>query len=292
MQMKFTYLTLFPEIIEVFFQNSIMKHAVEKGLVEYSVVQLRNFATNSPYHACDDAPYGGGPGMLLKGEPLAKALDSMAASRKFCVYPSPSGYPLRQKIAQALSTLGQVSNQVFVEQLRNSAEILRDFHCPKLSAASGPETGIEPEIIFICGRYEGIDQRIIDQYVDLELSLGDYVLSSGELGSLCLTDTIYRLCDGVIRKESLESESFSQPLLEYPQYTRPEKFLGRRVPDILLSGHHEKIRHWRLEQSLQRTLARRPELLEQARRDGSLSAELEAASRRLDVRSSENSAVE
>ena len=261
--MKFTYLTLFPKLIDTFFQNSIMKRAVNKGLMEYSVLQIRDFAQNKPYHACDDSPYGGGAGMLLKSQPLASALESVAARQKFCIYPSPGGYPLQQKIALILSRLGRLNNSEFLACLKNSIENMQDFPLPKTRQKFNSDKNISTEIIFICGRYEGIDQRIIDQYVDLELSIGDYVLSSGELSSLCLTDAIYRLCEGVISKGSLASESFSGHLLEYPQYTRPEYFCGQRVPQVLLSGHHEKIRLWQLEQRVQRTLARRPELLQQ-----------------------------
>ncbi|WGK70237.1 tRNA (guanine(37)-N(1))-methyltransferase [Candidatus Haliotispira prima] len=271
--MKFTYLTLFPEIIESFFQNSIMKRAVENGLIDYTILQIRDFAQDGPYHACDDTTYGGGAGMLLKSGPLARALDSADAGQKFCIYPSPGGYPMQQKIAAALSRLGQLENNEFLSCLKNSANFLRDFNSQKISDKSLIQNKIDREIIFICGRYEGIDQRIVDEYVDLELSIGDYVLSSGELSSLCLTDSIYRLCDGVINQESLASESFSAALLEYPQYTRPEYSCGRRVPEILLSGHHENIRLWRLEQSVKRTLARRPELLQQALKAGDLDRE-------------------
>ena len=271
--MKFTYLTLFPAIIESFFQNSIMKRAVEKDLIQYFILQIRDFATDNPYHACDDAPYGGGAGMLLKSEPLARALESVQARDKFCIYPTPSGYPMQQKLAVALSRLGQVQNDEFLDLLRQSARILQNFNTPNTIKKINNNNKIKDEIIFICGRYEGIDQRVIDQYVDLELSIGDYVISSGELGSLCLTDAIYRLCEGVINRDSLGSESFSRALLEYPQYTRPESFGGQRVPQVLLSGHHEKIFLWRLEQSLKRTIARRPELLQRAQESGQLNSE-------------------
>ena len=216
--MKFTYLTLFPEIIEAYFQNSIMKRAVEKNLIEYNILQIRDFAHDS-YHACDDAPYGGGAGMLLKSQPLARALESVAARQKFCIYPSPSGYPFEQKIAKALSCLEllhpkkksqPLKNSEFLANLKNSIKNMYEFNSQKTIEKFNDTNEISTEIIFICGRYEGIDQRIIDDYVDLELSTGDYVLSSGELGSLCLTDAIYRLCDGVICKESLVSESFFQ----------------------------------------------------------------------------------
>ncbi|MBN2049323.1 MAG: tRNA (guanosine(37)-N1)-methyltransferase TrmD [Spirochaetales bacterium] len=220
--MIFTVLTLFPEILEPYFQESIMAKAVDKGLVRYKVIDIRDFALDR-HRTCDDAPYGGGPGMILKPEPLAAALDAASACGKRVVYPTPSG---------------RLFNAAYAEELVK-----------------------QDEVVLICGRYEGIDQRIIDLYVTDEVSLGDYVLSSGELASLVIVDTVYRLLDGVIRKESLEEESFTQGLLEYPQYTRPEIFRGMKVPEILLSGHHAHIERWKREKSLEKTRRFRPELL-------------------------------
>lgn len=220
--MKFTILTLFPEIVESFFTSSIMEKAVEKGLIEYELVNIRDFALDR-HRTCDDAPYGGGAGMVLKAEPLAAALDSVGASAKRTVFPTPSGVAYTQSLAECFSQEG--------------------------------------EIVLICGRYEGIDQRIIDLYVDDEVCIGDYVISSGEIASLVLIDSIYRLCDGVITKESLEEESFQGALLEYPHYTRPETFRDRKVPDILLSGHHAKIEEWRLQKRMEKTKKNRPDLL-------------------------------
>ncbi len=220
--MKFTILTLFPEIIEGYFKSSIMAKAVEKGIITYNVVDIRSFCLDK-YKSCDDYPYGGGAGMVMKTEPLARALDSVNASSIRTIYPSPSGKLFSQKYASALAE--------------------------------------EEELVFICGRYEGIDQRIIDSYVDDEICIGDYVISSGEIASLVIVDAVYRLFDGVISKESLEEESFSNGLLEYPQYTRPEVFRGMKVPDVLLSGHHKNIRDWRLMKSLEKTKMNRPDLL-------------------------------
>ena len=221
--MKFTVLTLFPDIVEAFFGSSIMKRAVEKGLVEYNLVNIRDFARDR-HRTCDDAPYGGGAGMVLKAEPLALALDSVNASEARTVFPTPSGRKYTQSVAQELAQ--------------------------------------EKEIVLICGRYEGIDQRIIDLYVDDEVCIGDYVISSGEIASLVVIDSVYRLCDGVITRESLEEESFQRGLLEYPHYTRPEVFRDKRVPDILLSGHHANIVKWRRGKSLVKTIKNRPELLD------------------------------
>jgi tRNA (guanine37-N1)-methyltransferase len=220
--LKFTILTLFPEIVESFFSTSIMKKAVEKGLIEYELVNIRDYAFDR-HRTCDDAPYGGGAGMVLKAEPLALALDSVKAADKRTVFPTPSGVRYRQSLAEELAK--------------------------------------EEEIVLICGRYEGIDQRIIDLYVDDEVCIGDYVISSGEISSLVVIDSIYRLCDGVITTESLEEESFQGRLLEYPNYTRPEDFRGLRVPDVLLSGHHAEIDKWRQGKRLEKTEKNRPDLL-------------------------------
>ena len=220
--MKFTVLTLFPEIVESFFKSSIMEKAVEKGLIQYELINIRDFAYDR-HRTCDDAPYGGGAGMVLKAEPLAEALDSVGALSKKTVFPTPSGVKYTQDLAEKLAH--------------------------------------EEEIVLICGRYEGIDQRIIDRYVDDEVCIGDYVISSGEIASLVVIDSIYRLCDGVITRESLEEESFQDALLEYPHYTRPETFRGEKVPEILLSGHHAKIEKWRLAKRIEKTKNNRPDLL-------------------------------
>ena len=221
--MKLSFLTLFPPIIQAYLSESIMAKAVEGGIFSYEIVNIRDFARNK-HRKCDDYPYGGGAGMVFKPEPLAGAIESVREQGARIIYPSPSGKPFHQGIARSLAR--------------------------------------EEHLIFICGRYEGIDQRIIDAYVDDELSIGDYVLSSGEIASLVITDSVYRLIDGVITPESLEEESFSDGLLEYPHYTRPEIFNSIGVPEILLSGHHERIRMWRLRQQLKKTRQYRPDLLE------------------------------
>ena len=221
--MKFTVLTLFPEIPRAYFENSIMAKAVEKGIIAYDLVNIRDFALDK-HKKCDDAPYGGGAGQLMMTEPLSRALDSVNARRKRVIYVTPGGVPFTQKKAKELSC--------------------------------------EDELIFICGRYEGIDQRIIDYYVDDEVSIGDYVMSSGELAATVMVDTIYRLVDGVISSESLVEESHSDGLLEYPQYTRPFEWHGEKVPEVLISGHHANIEKWRLEQAILRTKERRPEMYE------------------------------
>lgn len=222
--MKIEVLTLFPEIIHGFFHDSIMAKSVEKGIISYETVQIRDF-THDRHKTCDDAPYGGGAGMVLKPDPLGEALESIGAKTKRVVFPSPSGKRLTQAYAEELAK--------------------------------------EDELVFICGRYEGIDQRIIDLYVDDEICIGDYVISSGEVASLVVIDAVYRLVEGVISSESLEEESFSNGLLEYPQYTRPSTYCGISVPDILLSGHHAKIEKWRMKQRIRKTQENRPDLIKE-----------------------------
>ncbi|MDR0622852.1 MAG: tRNA (guanosine(37)-N1)-methyltransferase TrmD [Treponema sp.] len=245
--MKYTVLTLFPEITGAFFATSIMARAISRGIIEYRAINIRDFAPDR-HKTCDDAPYGGGPGMLMLPEPLGRALeaagvpqktppvteagpaDSGANGSRRVVYLSPSGRPLTQTLARELAAC--------------------------------------EELILLCGRYEGIDQRIIDLYVDDEISVGDYVLSSGEAAALVVIDATYRLVDEVITAESLEEESFSGGLLEYPQYTRPEIYATLQVPGVLLSGHHENIRRWRLEKRVQKTLALRPDLIRRGKEAG------------------------
>ena len=226
--MNINILTLFPEMVRGFFTNSIMARAVKSGLVSYNIVDWRQYAEDK-HHKCDDSPFGGGAGMVIKPEPLFKALDRIDAMNKRVVYASPSGKRLTQDYARQLSR--------------------------------------EPELVFICGHYEGIDQRIIDRYVDDEICIGDYVISSGEVATLVIIDAVYRLIDGVITDSSLDEESFTGPLLEYPQYTRPETYCGMSVPDILLSGHHANIEKWRLQKRLEKTLSNRPDLLADASLD-------------------------
>ncbi|MDR1863215.1 MAG: tRNA (guanosine(37)-N1)-methyltransferase TrmD [Treponema sp.] len=232
--MKYTVLSLFPEITDAYFASSIMARAVSRGIVEYRSVNIRDYALDK-HRTCDDAPYGGGPGMLMLAEPLGRALEAARAASKpgevrRVIYLSPSGRPFNQELARELAAEG--------------------------------------ELVLLCGRYEGIDQRIIDAYVDDEISVGDYVLSSGEAAALILIDATYRLVEQVITPASLEEESFSGGLLEYPQYTRPEIYGTLRVPEVLLSGHHENIRRWRLEKQVEKTLALRPDLIRRGEEEG------------------------
>lgn len=239
--MIFHILTLFPELFEGFLKSSILGRALEQGLFSVRLVDIRGYAADR-HRICDDYAYGGGPGMVMKPEPIAAAIEAVGAEGRRVVYLTPAGRLYSQEIAREFSE--------------------------------------ENEIILLCGRYEGIDQRIIDSFVTDELSIGDYVLSGGEVAAMAIVDSVARLLEGVITKESLDEESFSigpeavarrvgrrQPdqgwaLLEYPHYTRPEVFRGMRVPEVLLSGHHEMIRRWRLEKSVQKTMRFRPDLLD------------------------------
>lgn len=220
--MKLTVLTLFPEILRGFFESSIMRRAVERGLVSYDLVNIRDYATDK-HHKCDDEVYGGGAGMLMLPGPLGRALEAAGSPESRTIFVTPGG---------------RVFNQSYARDLAR-----------------------EPKLVILCGRYEGVDQRIVDKYVSDEISIGDYVLSSGEAAALVIVDAVYRLIDGVITGESLAEESFEGGLLEYPQYTRPALYDSMPVPDVLVSGHHANIARWRLKKRLEKTLAYRPELL-------------------------------
>ena len=220
--MKITILTLFPEVFEGFFSTSIPLLAKEKGLLDVNIINFRDYTTDK-HHKCDDEPYGGGAGMVLKPEPLFKALKSIDATSKRVIYPTPSGKLFNQSIAKELSS--------------------------------------EKELVFIAGHYEGLDQRVIDAFVTDELSIGDYVLSSGETAILVMIDAIYRLIDGVISPESLVEESFNDSMIEYPQYTRPQEYEGMRVPEVLLSGNHKQINDWRYKKRLEKTIKNRIDLM-------------------------------
>lgn len=217
----FKIITLFPEFFQSPLQTGLMGKAVEKGLCHFEIINLRQWGEGQ-YRQCDDYPYGGGSGMVLMPGPLFKALELHKGSSKV-IYPSPSGFVLTQKLVQKL--------------------FKHDSYC------------------FICGQYEGIDQRVIDRYVDYEISVGDYVLSGGEYATLVIIDALCRYIPSFMSNpQSLCEESFENYLLEYPQYTRPREIDGMAVPDILLSGNHEKIRQWRLEKSVEKTKAVRPDL--------------------------------
>jgi len=225
--MQIDILTVLPELLESPFQHSIMKRAQEKGLLKVQVHQLRKWALNE-YGQVDDYQYGGGAGMVMMCEPLAKAIEELSEDRKFdeIIFLTPDGELLNQKIANTLS--------------------------------------LKENLLMICGHYKGIDERIRQQFVTKEISIGDYVLSGGEIAAAVLVDAIGRLLPGVLNDEtSALFDSFQDDLLAPPVYTRPENFRGIKVPDILMSGDHKKIDEWRHEQSLQRTKERRPDLLDE-----------------------------
>ena len=219
--MKFDILTLFPEMFEGI-KYSIIGKALEKELIDINIVNIRDFSKDK-HKKVDDTPYGGGAGMVLKPDVVYDAYSSVKSNNAQVIYLSPKGKTLNQEKVKKLAK--------------------------------------ENHIILLCGHYEGIDQRVLDEIVDEEISIGDYVLTGGEIPAMVLIDSVSRYVEGVITKESVEEESFSNGLLEYPQYTRPEIFLDKKVPEILLSGHHENIKKWREEKSLEITRHNRPDLL-------------------------------
>ena len=227
--MNFHILTLFPEMVMGGLNTSITGRAIDKGLISVEAVNIRDYSKDKHHHV-DDAPYGGGAGMVMQPEPIYDAYEALAArtgKRPRVIYLTPQGQVFNQKIAEELAK--------------------------------------EEDLVFLCGHYEGIDERIIEEIVTDEISLGDFVLTGGELAAITIIDAVSRLVPGVLGKEdSFADESFSDGLLEYPQYTRPPVFHGKEVPEILLSGHHANIAKWRREQSLIRTVKKRPDLLETA----------------------------
>ncbi len=219
--MKFDILTLFPEMFDSLNQSIIGK-GQEKGLININTINIRDFSKDK-HNKVDDTPYGGGAGMVINPTVVYDAYNSIKNNNAKVIYMSPQG---------------KVLNQSKVKELAQ-----------------------EENIIILCGHYEGIDQRVIDEIVDEEISIGDYVLTGGEIPAMVLIDTVSRYIEGVIKKDSTNEESFSEGLLEYPQYTRPEIFNDKKVPEVLLSGNHENIRKWRRKQSIKNTYQKRPELL-------------------------------
>jgi tRNA (guanine37-N1)-methyltransferase len=216
--------TLFPELFDVPLRTSIIGRALERGLVDVEVHDLRKHGLGR-HRSVDDYPYGGGAGMVLRPEPLHAAFEPLREAGALVILMDPAGERLTDRIARELS--------------------------------------VQPRLALVCARYEGLDERARD-LVDREVSIGDYVLTGGELPALVLIDAVGRLVPGVIEAESHESDSFATGLLEHPQYTRPESFRGRDVPSVLLSGHHGEVARWRRRESLRRTLQRRPDLLDAA----------------------------
>ena len=219
--MKFDVLTLFPEMFEILNQSIIGK-AIEKELININLINIRDFSKDK-HKKVDDTPYGGGAGMVMKPDVVYDAYQSIKDRNAKVIYMSPQGKPLNQDKVEELSK--------------------------------------ENHLIILCGHYEGIDQRVLDKIVDEEISIGDYVLTGGEIPAMVLIDSVSRYVEGVLKEDSIKEESFSNGLLEYPQYTRPEIFEGMKVPEILLSGHHENIEKWRKEKSLEMTKKKRPDIL-------------------------------
>lgn len=224
--MKFYVLTLFKEMIEQGLSHSIIGRSMEKGIIEVEAVDIRDFSLDK-HRRVDDYCYGGGAGMIMAAQPVYDAYMSVKKRVKAgarLLYMSPQGKRLDQRLAEELSR--------------------------------------EEELIILCGHYEGIDERVIEELKPEEISLGDFVLTGGELGAMVIIDCVSRLIPGVLNKEeSFKDESFSDGLLEYPQYTRPPEFMGRKVPEVLLSGHHGNVEKWRRKQAIKNTVLKRPDLL-------------------------------
>lgn len=220
--MKFDVLTLFPEMFEPL-KKSIIGRAIEKEIIDINVIDIRDFSKDK-HKKVDDTPYGGGAGMVIRPDVVYSAYESIKRDNAKLIYMSPQGKVLDQNIVENLSK--------------------------------------ESHIILLCGHYEGIDQRVLDELELEEISIGDYVLTGGEIPAMVLIDSVSRYVEGVLNKESINEESFANGLLEYPQYTRPEVFRGKKVPEILLTGHHENVRKWRRKESIKNTYLKRPSLLE------------------------------
>ncbi len=246
-EMRIDVLTLFPEALESVLNCSVLGRARERGLVTVNLVNIRDFATDK-HKVTDDAPYGGGPGMVLKPEPIFLAVESLseANSLEHIVLLCPQGRRFNQEVARELASL--------------------------------------KDMVLICGRYEGVDERVRNGLVTDEISIGDYVLSGGEIPALVVVDAVCRLVPGVIGSEgAIATDSFYRPLLGIPQYTRPRSFRGMLVPDILLSGDHRTIEKWRFKEALKRTMQRRPDLVERASLEPAEMALLDEARAELDM---------
>ncbi len=220
--MRIDILTIFPEMFTGVFSESIIKRAIDQGLVEINLYNFRDYSLD-PHHKVDDTPYGGGNGMVLMCQPIFDCINAIKTEESYVVMLTPDGVPYQQSFAYELSK--------------------------------------KKHLILLCGHYEGFDERI-RSLVDFEVSIGDYILTGGELASMVLADSIIRLVPGVIQEESHLQESFNDHLLDYPSYTKPANFRGLEVPEVLISGDHEKIRAYREEQRLKRTKERRPDLLQ------------------------------
>ena len=222
---RFDILTLFPDMFQSPFASSVLKKAIDKGVIRVNIYNIRDFTTDK-HHVVDDSPYGGGSGMVMKAGPIVEGIERVESTNGSprVILMTPQGIPFNHGEAKRLSQYDH--------------------------------------LLFICGRYEGVDERV-REYIDEELSIGDYILTGGELAVMVVIDAVSRFVPGVLGSEvSVLEESFANTLLEYPQYTRPRVFRGKRVPEVLISGNHREIAHWRRKETLKRTLVRRPDLLE------------------------------
>lgn len=228
--MRIDIMTLFPDMCRAVFSESIVGRAAARGIIEINAVNIRDFSADKRHNRVDDTPYGGGMGMLMQAQPIFdcfKYVESNMNAKPHVIYMSPQGAVLTQKRAKELSKL--------------------------------------ENIVLLCGHYEGVDERVLEEIVDEEISIGDYVLTGGELPALVLVDCIARMVDGVLpNEEAYSGESHYNALLEHPQYTKPFEWNGRQVPEVLISGHHANVDEWKRKQSLKRTFERRPELLKKA----------------------------
>jgi tRNA (guanine37-N1)-methyltransferase len=223
--MRFDIVTIFPEIFRGVFEFGIVRRAVEAGLLEVGIHDLRDY-TDDRHRQVDDRPFGGGAGMVMKPDPLFRAVEALShgAAETLTVLLSPQGRLLTQSVASEFSA--------------------------------------KPHLVLVCGRYEGVDERVVEEIIDDEISIGDYILSGGEIAAMVLVDSVTRLLPGALGcGESAQRESFSEGLLDFPQYTRPAEYRGLKVPDVLLSGNHAEIERWRREKSVEKTLKRRPDLM-------------------------------
>jgi tRNA (guanine37-N1)-methyltransferase len=242
---RFDVITLFPPMLEVLSTFGITRRAFDEGRWSMQTWNPRDF-TSDNHRSVDDRPFGGGPGMVMLAEPLAQAVDAARAAQR----------------AAGLSSR--------VLSFSPAGAPLTDARVRSWAAKGGGDADVATGLVLVCGRYEGIDQRFLDAYVDEEVSIGDFVMSGGEIGAMALIDAVVRQLPGALKDASVADESFAQGLLDGPHYTRPERWREAEVPAVLMSGHHAQISRWRRDQMLRRTLTSRPDLIEAARRRGLL----------------------
>lgn len=254
--MHFDILTLFPEMFAGPLTESILKRAVQAGTIQIALHDIRAYATDK-HHTADDSPYGGGAGMVMKAEPLAAAIRDVLENKQTS----------RQRERETMSATDRSLSPALLAPASERTRELVVLMSPageRFSQSVAHELAGYERLVLVCGHYEGIDERVREALIDRELSIGDYVLTGGELAAMVCVDAVARLVPGVIDAESTAEESHSGGLLEYPHYTRPATWEGRAVPPILLSGHHGQVAQWRRQQQLRRTLERRPDLLQTA----------------------------